>query len=248
MGAEPLGLTGAGFEHLGAEFGGRWAGGHLGELGERDGGDLDVQVDAEEADGLGQAADRIDIQSLDDGRLGGVDGGHEQPIATLGDGLEGHREDSLDGPGLTGEGQLADDGEIAGPVERDLTAGQQQSQRDRPGANVHWLVSLRRFWRGLTWLVPGRAKTSPAGVAYAVPGTPRPSDLRWASQGLARCTVGGCRAATVLSSKRGGVLRMHRLDDSNHRGASASFLTPRVQLRTQTVCCPHSILERANPA
>jgi len=70
---------------------------------------------------------------------------------------------------LTGEGQLADDGEIAGPVERHLTAGQQQPQRDRPieavgvlleigrsgssrrkGANVHWLVSLRRFWRGLT--------------------------------------------------------------------------------------------------
>jgi hypothetical protein len=123
------------------------------------------------------------------------------------------------------------------------------------------LVSLRRFWRGLTWLVPGRAKTSPAGVAFdvpgtpspaevafAVPGTPRPSDRRWASQGLARCTVGGCRAPNVLSSKRGGVLRMHHLDDSNHRGASASFLTPRVQLRTQTVCCPHSILERANPA
>ena len=37
---------------------------------------------------------------------------------------------------------------------------------------------------------------------------------------------------------------MHRLDDFNHRGASASFLTPRVQLRTQTACCPHSILER----
>ncbi len=80
------------------------------------------------------------------------------------------------------------------PIERDLTAGQQQPQRDRPieavgalleigrsgssrrkGANVHWLVSLRRFWRGLTWLVPGRAKTSPAGVAYAVPGTPKAS-------------------------------------------------------------------------
>ena len=34
------------------------------------------------------------------------------------------------------------------------------------------------------------------------------------------CTGGGCRAPDVLSSKRGGVLRMHRLDDSNHRGAS----------------------------
>src|SRR5271166_2980787 len=70
MGAEPLGLTAARFEHLGAEVGGgwpwapnrwvwrrrassRWAGnsweggpgGHIGELGERDGGDLDVQVD-----------------------------------------------------------------------------------------------------------------------------------------------------------------------------------------------------------
>ena len=48
MGAEPLGLTGAGFEHLGSEFGGGWTGGHLGELGEGDGGDLDVQIDAVE--------------------------------------------------------------------------------------------------------------------------------------------------------------------------------------------------------
>ncbi len=54
MGAEPLGLTDAGFEHLGAEIGGGWAGRHLGDLGERDGGDLDVQVDAVEQ-GAGDA-------------------------------------------------------------------------------------------------------------------------------------------------------------------------------------------------
>ena len=57
-----------------------------------------VDLPGEEADGLGEAADRIDVQSLDDGGLGGVGRGHEQPIAALGDNLEGHREDSLDGP------------------------------------------------------------------------------------------------------------------------------------------------------
>ncbi len=57
-----------------------------------------VDLPGEEADGFGEAADRIDIQSLDDGGLGGVGPGHKQPIAGLGGGLEGHREDSLDGP------------------------------------------------------------------------------------------------------------------------------------------------------
>src|SRR5271157_5891790 len=70
--------------------------------------------------------------------------GHEQPIATLGDGLEGHREDSLDGPGLAGEGQLADDGVVAGPVEGHLTAGQQQPQRDRQIEAVGVLLEIGR--------------------------------------------------------------------------------------------------------
>ena len=76
---------------------------HVGVLGEEiveiNGFGVHVDLPGEEADGFGEAADRIDIQSLDDGGLRGVDGGHEQPIATLGDGLEGHRENSLDGPG-----------------------------------------------------------------------------------------------------------------------------------------------------
>ena len=58
--------------------------------------------------------------------------------------LEGHREDSLDGPGLAGEGQFADDGVIAGPVERDLTAGQQQPQRDRQIEAVGVLLEIGR--------------------------------------------------------------------------------------------------------
>ena len=45
LGAEPLGLAGAGLEHLGQQVGRGRAGGHLGQLGEGDGGDLDVEVD-----------------------------------------------------------------------------------------------------------------------------------------------------------------------------------------------------------
>ncbi len=56
--------------------------------------------------------------------------------------FEGHRADSLDGPGLAGEGQFADDGVIAGPVERDLTAGQQQPQRDRQIKTVGVLLEV----------------------------------------------------------------------------------------------------------
>ena len=68
---------------------------HVGVLGEElvevDGLGVHVDLPGEEADGLGQAADRIDIEPLDDGGLGGVGRGHEQPVAALGDGLEGHR-------------------------------------------------------------------------------------------------------------------------------------------------------------
>ena len=98
---------------------------HVGVLGEEfveiDGLGIHVDLSGEETDGLGEAAYRIDIQSLDDGGLGGVGRGHEQTIAALGDGLEGHGEDPLDGPGFAGEGQLADDGVVAGPVESDLS-------------------------------------------------------------------------------------------------------------------------------
>ena len=65
-------------------------------------------------------------------------------IVGLGDGLEGHREDSLDGPGLAGEGELADDGVVAGPVEGHLTAGQQQPQRDRQIEAVGVLLEIGR--------------------------------------------------------------------------------------------------------
>jgi hypothetical protein len=68
------------------------------EIVEIDGLGVPVDLPGEEADGFGEAADRIDVQSLDDGGFGGVGRGHKQPIAGLGDGLEGHREDSLDGP------------------------------------------------------------------------------------------------------------------------------------------------------
>ena len=93
------------------------------EFVEIDGLGVHVDLPGEEADGRGEAADRIDIQSLDAASAASA-AGHEQPIAGLGDGLEGHREDSLDGPGVTGEGELADDGVVAGPVEGHLTAGQ----------------------------------------------------------------------------------------------------------------------------
>jgi hypothetical protein len=46
LGSEPLGLSRPRLEHLGAPVGGRRSRRHLGELGERNGGDLDVQIDA----------------------------------------------------------------------------------------------------------------------------------------------------------------------------------------------------------
>src|SRR5271154_3604905 len=87
---------------------------------------LRVHVDlaGEKADGLGQAADRIDIEALDDGRLGRIGPGNKQAVAAFGDSLNGHRENALDGPGVAGESQLADDGAVAGPVESDLAVGQ----------------------------------------------------------------------------------------------------------------------------
>jgi len=70
--------------------------------------------------GLAEAADRIDVQPFDDGGLAGIGRRHQQAIASFGNSLNCHRQDALDRPGFPGEGQLADDGEIAGPVERDL--------------------------------------------------------------------------------------------------------------------------------
>jgi hypothetical protein len=42
------------------------------------------------------------------------------------DNLKGHRDDALDGPGCTVEGQLADDGMVAGPLTGYQPAGHQQ--------------------------------------------------------------------------------------------------------------------------
>ena len=91
------------------------------------------------------------------------------------------------GPGLAGEGQLADDGVVAGPVEGHLTAGQQQPQRDRQieavgvlleigrsgpsrrkGAKVHYLLLSRASWQGRTR--PNRvAATTDLGLNDARP-------------------------------------------------------------------------------
>ena len=57
--------------------------------------------------------------------------GYQQAGALLGGGLQGHGQDPLDGTGLAGQGQLADDGERARPVKRDLPTAQEQAQRDR---------------------------------------------------------------------------------------------------------------------
>ena len=50
----------------------------------------------------------------------------------------------LDGPGVAGEGELADDGVVAGPVEGHLTAGQQQPQRNRQIKTVGVLLEIGR--------------------------------------------------------------------------------------------------------
>ncbi|HME18604.1 MAG TPA: hypothetical protein VKF15_02575, partial [Nitrososphaerales archaeon] len=81
---------------------------------------------------------------FDDRGFRGIGPWHEQPIATFEDSLERHREDPLDGAGLPGQRELADDGVIAGPVERDLTAGQQQPQRDRQIKTIGVLLEVGR--------------------------------------------------------------------------------------------------------
>ena len=101
------------------------------DLVEVDGLRVDVELAGEEADGLGQAADRIDIEALDDSGFCGIGGRHEQAVATFGGGREGHREHTLDRPRLAGQSQLADDREVARPIERRSARCQQQAQRDR---------------------------------------------------------------------------------------------------------------------
>ena len=92
---------------------------------------LDVEGAGEEADRLGEAADGVDGDPLDDGGLGGVGGGDEQAVEPRGGGGQGHREDPLDRPRLARQGQLAHDREPTRPLEGHLAAAEQQPERDR---------------------------------------------------------------------------------------------------------------------
>jgi hypothetical protein len=103
----------------------------LEDLGDVDGRRLQLELAGEEAHRLGQAADGIDRDPLDDGGLGGVGRGDEQPGAALGGGGQGHGQRALDRAGLAVEGQLADDGEVAGAVQRHLPAADEHAQGDR---------------------------------------------------------------------------------------------------------------------
>ena len=76
------------------------------------------------------------------GRRVGV--GHQDPLAALGGGLECHSQNALDRRVSPVRRQFADDGVIAGPVERDLTAGQQQPQPDRQIKTVGVLLEVGR--------------------------------------------------------------------------------------------------------
>src|SRR5205814_2316588 len=71
-------------------------------------------------------------------------GGDEEAVAVLVGGLQGHGQDALDGTGLAGESQLADDGERAGAVEGDLTAAQEQSQGDGQVEAARVLLEIGR--------------------------------------------------------------------------------------------------------
>ncbi len=90
-----------------------------------------VNLSGEEADGFSQAADRIDVEPLDDGGLGSIGPGNEQPVAAFEHRLQTHRQDAFDGAGLAGESEFPHDGIVAGPVETDLAAAHQEPQRDR---------------------------------------------------------------------------------------------------------------------
>ena len=93
---------------------------------------LGVHIDltGKEAHGFSQAADRIDIEPFDDGGLGGIGPGNEQPISSFEHRLKAHRQDALDGPCLARERQFPHDGVVARPIETDLAAADKQSQRD----------------------------------------------------------------------------------------------------------------------
>jgi hypothetical protein len=91
---------------------------------------IHLDLSREEADRLGQAADRLDAEPFDDGCLRGIGPRYKEPIGTFEDSLKGHREDALDRACLAGERQLADGRVIAWPVEGHLAAAQEQPQRD----------------------------------------------------------------------------------------------------------------------
>jgi len=70
----------------------------------------------------------------------------------------------------------------------------------------------------------------------------------WRLHDIAPMPIGwGCRCGPAIAALHGDVVTMRRLDDSNHRMASASSLGCRVQVRAQIHLCPQHILERANP-
>ena len=75
---------------------------------------------------------------------GALAAGTSRPSRLLGGGLERHGQDALDGAGLAGQGQLADHGEGAGPVEGDLAAAQEQAQGDRQVEPAGILLEIGR--------------------------------------------------------------------------------------------------------
>ncbi len=103
-----------------------------------------LELSGEKANGLGEATDRKNIEPFDHSRLCGIGRGHQQAIAPFGNGLDGHPEYTFDRLGFAGEGRLAENRVVAGPVAGDLAAGHQQPQRNRQIEAVGILLEIGR--------------------------------------------------------------------------------------------------------
>ena len=90
----------------------------------------DREFSAEEPDRFGQAADRDDIEFLDDGGFAGVLGGDEQPLTAFAPGLQGHGQRPLDWADIAIQGQFADDRVFGETLRTHLPAGRQHADRD----------------------------------------------------------------------------------------------------------------------
>ena len=94
-----------------------------------DGGGGSIVAAEEQGDGLGQAADAVDVDVVDDGGLGGVGFGDYEALQAHLAGLDGHGEDSADAEDVAAQGQLADGHDALHGVGGDDACGREDAQQ-----------------------------------------------------------------------------------------------------------------------